>query len=175
MLGSDDIVCSKLLDVYTPSMEKGIDLIGLIDCYFLDARDSTLKYWKGYTNHRIGESIGMARMMSKDLLERMNWNVWSKGLKKGLDSSMMRNLRSLKPFGGERLVKKPIRYWIVIMKDTTNPMRKNGPRSHIEIYTSTTWTSIPLGCSVFLDIIKLDNLNEDLKVEQQGCLWLSRN
>ena len=97
MLGSDDIICSNLLDVYTPAMEANVELIGLIDCYFLDARVNTFKYWKGYTNNRRGESIGMARMLSKDLLIRMNWNIWKPGLKKGLDRSMMNNLRHLKP------------------------------------------------------------------------------
>lgn len=96
MLGSDDIVCSKLLKVYTKSMEESIDLIGLIDCYFLDSRDSTFKFWQGYKNHRRGESIGMARMISKRLIEKMGWKVWSDGLNKGLDSSMMKNLKRIK-------------------------------------------------------------------------------
>ena len=93
MLGSDDVICSNLLDVYTPEMEKGIDLIGLIDCYFLDARINTLYHWIGYTNHRRNESIGMARMISKRLLNRIDWNIWDKGLRKGLDASMMRNFK----------------------------------------------------------------------------------
>jgi hypothetical protein len=95
MLGSDDLISSNLLDIYTPAMEEGFDLIGLKDCYFLDARTDELTYWAGYTNHRRGESLGMARMLSRGLLMKMNWNIWQSGLKKGLDSSMMRNIKRL--------------------------------------------------------------------------------
>jgi len=96
MLGSDDLICSNLLDVYTEEMEKGIDLIGLKDCYFLDSRNLEFSHWLGYRNHRIGESIGMARMLSKNLLDRIDWNVWRKPINKGLDSEMMRVLKSVR-------------------------------------------------------------------------------
>ena len=97
MLGSDDFICSNLLDVYTDEMEKGTDLIGLLDCYFFDARVNKLNYWVGYRNHRRGESIGMARMISKKLLDRLDWKVWHKPLNKGLDGEMMRVFKRL-PF-----------------------------------------------------------------------------
>lgn len=96
MLGSDDFICSNLLDVYTSEMEKGTELIGLIDCYFLDSRIDKLSYWVGYRNHRRGESIGMARMLSKGLLNKLDWKVWTIQANKGLDSIMMKKLRSLK-------------------------------------------------------------------------------
>jgi hypothetical protein len=92
-LGSDDLICSNLINTYSSEMEKGTDLIGLIDCYFLDSRNDKLSYWIGYTNHRYGESIGMARMMSRRLLDKMNWKLWKSDLKKGLDGSMMKNLK----------------------------------------------------------------------------------
>ena len=95
MLGSDDVICSNLLKTYTPAMEEGFDLIGLLDCYFIDSRDLRVSYWRGYTNHRRGESIGMARLLSRDLLMRLDWKVWQDGLKKGLDSSMMKNINRL--------------------------------------------------------------------------------
>ena len=95
MLGSDDFVCSNFLDVYTTEMEKGTDLIGLIDCYFLDARVNELTHWLGYRNHRIGESIGMARMLSKNLLDTLNWEVWAQQANKGLDSMMMKKLNTI--------------------------------------------------------------------------------
>ncbi len=95
MLGSDDLICSNLLDVYTYEMEKGIDLIGLTDCYFLDSRDLKFNYWVGYRNHRIGESIGMARMLSKNILDKTNWNIWRNTINKGLDNEMMKTLRAV--------------------------------------------------------------------------------
>lgn len=95
MMGSDDFVCSNFLDVYTPEMEKGTDLIGLIDCYFLDARINELTHWIGYRNHRRGESIGMARMLSKNLLDTIDWKVWVQPANKGLDSIMMDRLKTI--------------------------------------------------------------------------------
>ena len=96
MLGSDDFICSNLLGVYTKEMDKGTDLIGLLDCYFLDARVNSLTHWLGYRNHRRGESIGMARMLSSKFLDKLDWQMWVKPINKGLDSEMMRNIRSVK-------------------------------------------------------------------------------
>ena len=96
MLGSDDFICSRLLDVYTPAMEEGIDLIGLLDCYFLDSRSDRFAHWRGYRNHRKGESIGMARMLSKNLLDKMDWKVWPIPANRGLDSIMMKRLLLIK-------------------------------------------------------------------------------
>jgi glycosyltransferase involved in cell wall biosynthesis len=96
MLGSDDFICSNLLDTYTPEMEKGTDLIGLLDCYFLDSRIDEFTHWIGYRNSRRGESIGMARMLSKGLLDKIGWEVWMQPANRGLDSIMMRKLNSIK-------------------------------------------------------------------------------
>jgi len=95
MLGSDDFVCSNLIKTYTKEMEKGTDLIGLLDCYFLDARTNVFNHWVGYRNHRRGESIGMARMLSKRLLNKLDWKVWHKPINKGLDGEMMRVFKRL--------------------------------------------------------------------------------
>ena len=96
MLGSDDFICSNLIDVYSKEMDKGTDLIGLLDCYFFDARINELTHWLGYRNHRRGESIGMARMLSKNLLDKLDWNVWNKPINRGLDSEMMKQVKSIK-------------------------------------------------------------------------------
>jgi len=96
MLGSDDFICSNLIGAYSKEMDKGTDLIGLIDCYFLDSRTDEFNYWLGYRNHRRGESIGMARMLSAKLLDKLDWSVWDTPANKGLDSMMMKRLKTIK-------------------------------------------------------------------------------
>lgn len=94
-VGSDDIMSESLLDFYLESMDKGIDFIGLLDCYFYDLLSKRLIYWGGYTNHRIGETIGTFRMLSSRLLGALNWEPWDSELSKSLDGSMMKKLAKI--------------------------------------------------------------------------------
>ncbi|TFG90141.1 MAG: hypothetical protein E4H16_02375 [Candidatus Atribacteria bacterium] len=101
VMGSDDLISNSLIDAYMPHMLKGEPLIGILDIYFYDMFDKSLHYWPGYgfkkaDMGRKGEPLGMARCLSRDLLNRMKWNVWTDNINKGLDWSMWHKLKAHK-------------------------------------------------------------------------------
>ena len=70
ILGSDDFIDDSLIENYIAHLKY--DVVGVKDCYFYNTRNREGAYWSGYTfPHRIGESIGMARMLSRKVYERL--------------------------------------------------------------------------------------------------------
>jgi len=75
----------------------GYDFIGLKDMYIFDEKTNRLYYWGGYKKEsgRYGETIGLGRCLSKNLIEFLNYNPWKPGLNKSLDSSMQAKLKEI--------------------------------------------------------------------------------
>lgn len=82
ILGSDDIFYG--LDAYKEYL-KDYDFIAVEDCYVQNYKTGETRYWEGYTNHRKGEPVGTGRCFSRDLLIRMNWDLWIGAGNNGLD------------------------------------------------------------------------------------------
>lgn len=76
MLGSDDILSSNLMLYYIQQLNKGFDFIGFLDCYFMNLESGDMIYWKGYRGQRSGEPIGAWRCLSRNLLDKLNWEAW---------------------------------------------------------------------------------------------------
>lgn len=98
ILGSDDFIDSRLIDKYIVALEKGMDVIGIVDCYFYHTGSKESMYWQGYTNFRKGETIGMARMVSKKVFNRLRGKLWPSNMDSGLDYNMMKKLKKHKDF-----------------------------------------------------------------------------
>lgn len=103
ILGSDDFVSKSLLLAYKTLILSGVSLAGLPKAYFLNLNASppTLILWNGYGSsakclgqpHRLGETIGMARVLSKSLLEKLDYSLWpGLELNKGLDYHSLRRM-----------------------------------------------------------------------------------
>ncbi len=77
LLGSDDIINLTLFEKYLELIAKGFDLIELKDIYYFNAPDGKAAYCRGYTNFRKGEPIAPGRVISKKLLDKYDWNLWT--------------------------------------------------------------------------------------------------
>lgn len=87
-VGSSDWLSDNWLPVMIPYLSN-YDLIGVPGCHFLHLCDEPLLcHWKGYTNGRDGESIGIGRLLSRQLLERIHYEPFKPELNNSLDSSM---------------------------------------------------------------------------------------
>ena len=83
LIGSDDLISKETILHYIKCVNDGIDYTGFKD---FNLYDGTLYYWEGYTNERSGEPIGAGRFYSKNLLDKLDWDLWGeKDLNKGLD------------------------------------------------------------------------------------------
>jgi hypothetical protein len=77
LMGSDDIICNNLFDLYLDYMEQGIDYIYLMDGFFFDTTTKKSLYWAGYRqDHNKGDSLGAGRMLSKKMMEKMDYQCW---------------------------------------------------------------------------------------------------
>lgn len=93
-VGSSDWVSDNWLPAMAPYiMEQGIDLIGKPDFYLLDI-GTILRFchWPGYgTGSRKNEPIGIGRILSARILNKMNWKPIADNLNHSIDWSMYQN------------------------------------------------------------------------------------
>lgn len=90
VLGSDDFICESTFKFYSKQVSKGALFLGFQDCYLHDFSTKKTIYWKGYgaagvkqsQPHRVGETIGLGRVLRRELLEFMDFDLW-----KGVDAN----------------------------------------------------------------------------------------
>lgn len=103
-VGSSDWVSDNWIQILGQYLND-FDMIGLPGCYLLDInttkRVKRAVYWPGYIGPREGESIGIGRIISRRILEKMNWQPFE-ALEHSLDYSMMK--RIIKAEGKIKLV-----------------------------------------------------------------------
>ena len=103
-LGSDDIMSIPTFRFILNKIKQGFDEIAPMDLYIYDVQSKRLVYSRGYTNHRKGERLAIGRVIHKDVLNKINWTMWSNDKNRNLDG----NSKSL--LNGA--VKKPYYYWL---------------------------------------------------------------
>jgi len=103
-VGSSDWVSDKWVEVMLPYL-KTYDMVGKAGCHLLDIKDSDsfrLVFWPGYRNgglkhdphvrHRVKESIGIGRMISKAGLDKIDWKPFTNTSNNSLDWEMYQKL-----------------------------------------------------------------------------------
>ena len=93
MLGSDDTIEGH--ENYKTWLLQGYEFIGLKDIYIKNLYTGEVKHWKGYTNHRRGETAGAGRCFSKSLLDKLDWTLWTINKNNGLDGDLMNKLSKI--------------------------------------------------------------------------------
>lgn len=93
-VGSSDWISDNWLPTLMP-MLKDFDMVGAPGCHFLDINSSgTMKalYWPGYNNKRRSETIGIGRVLSARILEKIGWKPFDDKLDNSLDYEMNRKV-----------------------------------------------------------------------------------
>lgn len=95
-MGSDDIISPELYKMYLKILKKGADFIGVTDFYFYDLKSRKAIYWAGYReSYRWGLTCGAGRMLSKELLDKLDWELWDDEHSYGLDHGMQLKLNRI--------------------------------------------------------------------------------
>ena len=99
IVGSDDVMSEGVVPFYLERLAEGEHAVGFSDMYALDLGTLEALYWEGYAEDspRAGDTIGLGRCLSAEVLKRTKWTLWEDELNKTLDSSMTRTLRALNP------------------------------------------------------------------------------
>ncbi|SJN11483.1 hypothetical protein CZ787_06030 [Halomonas citrativorans] len=125
ILGSDDFICENTLKFYSRKVSNGTLFLGFQDCYLHDFSTQKTIYWKGYgasneqqsQPHRVGETIGLGRVLRRELLEFMDFDLWKgMGANKSLDGIMKNKITEktgflpVKPVHGFNLILGDVNY-----------------------------------------------------------------
>lgn len=93
-VGSSDWISENWINIYAPYL-VAFDMIGTTNCYFLDINTNgqrRLIHWKGYTNNRAGEAIGIGRMYSMRILKKLNGKLFNDAADSSMDYQSMQNV-----------------------------------------------------------------------------------
>lgn len=94
-LGSDDLISKRTYDFLYKKMKLGYDAICNMDLYVYDTLTKTTTYNKEYRGERAGEPKAPGRCYSKNLLNKLNWTLWSDNIECNLDNNLHMRLKEL--------------------------------------------------------------------------------
>ena len=89
-VGSSDFVCDDWINIMRPYVEQ-YHLTGTPGCAFADVPSRgqiRVVKWSGYVGERSNESIGIGRLLSKKLLDLLDWKPFDPTKDSSMDSSM---------------------------------------------------------------------------------------
>jgi hypothetical protein len=87
-VGSSDWVCNDWVTLMKPHLNQ-YHFVGIPGMYLLDIQEQIrLCKWNGYIGVRSNESIGIGRMLSRELLDKINWTPFDPLKDSSLDRSM---------------------------------------------------------------------------------------
>ena len=100
IVGSDDLIDTNLLKFYDQKLKQGYMMVGIKDFYIYDSEKRKLAYWRGYGElndaHRMNETIGLARCLSRTLLDKLDFNIWNDlNISRNLDGAMTTRLKEV--------------------------------------------------------------------------------
>jgi hypothetical protein len=95
-VGSSDWICEDWIDYCEPYIGR-YDMVGKPDFYLLDyGKILRLCHWKGYTDpRRQNEPIGIGRLISKRVLDLLDWQPMDPSLDSSLDYSMWKKVQAV--------------------------------------------------------------------------------
>jgi hypothetical protein len=87
IVGSDDIMTAKAIQLSLSHIDLGADVVGLKDLYYYDTRNK-----QAYYGERHNPGAGM--IATSNVLDRVNWQPWDLGLNRYLDRSFTNRMQT---------------------------------------------------------------------------------
>jgi hypothetical protein len=127
-LGSDDIICPELLK-HQIELAKDYDVIEVKDIYYYDTRSRVFVYCQGYTNHRKGEPLAVARFVNTKVFDKIGWSVWNENKRRGIDSDFHKKLNQF----NRKQIKIKDRFLVLDIKTSENISKFDVTRNNWKI------------------------------------------
>ena len=89
IVGSDDLVTPQYVDAVKYLLARGVDYISLPTLYFYNLDTGRMHYC-------LAERLGLGRVLSRRLLDMLDWEPWPNDLNSGLDGAMWDRISKLK-------------------------------------------------------------------------------
>lgn len=91
-MGSDTFFLPQTWEYINRGIASGHDMAGFLDVHMYDTETRKAVYWPGYRGTRQGETIGPLRMVSRAVMDYVNWEPYDGTRRRSLDASMMHKL-----------------------------------------------------------------------------------
>jgi len=87
------------MNLYLKYINEGYEYLYLLDCYFYDTQRKCGLYWGGYRmSNNAGHPAGIGRMLSKNLMDKLEWKPWYDVKLSGrLDEAMNQKMAEIRP------------------------------------------------------------------------------
>ena len=100
IMGSDDLITRKILEFYIEKIKQGHLLVGIKDFFIYESKLKKLAHWRGYgklnDGHRMDETIGLGRCLTRPLLDKIDFQIWGGlNLNRNLDGAMTQRLKEV--------------------------------------------------------------------------------
>lgn len=99
IVGSDDLIDERVIRRYVQALDDGYLFSGFEDAFVYEPIGDDFIYWPGYGDitsampKRILETVGLGRMLSRELLEMLDFTIWGdKEANSSLDGIMHKRL-----------------------------------------------------------------------------------
>ena len=94
ILGSDDIVSTSFIEYQISKSDT--DLSGMEDLWFwgLNPKRAGFRTFGHWTSN-LNKLLGVGRMVSRKMLEKLDWKLWDDDLRSGLDRSALDRVRGV--------------------------------------------------------------------------------
>lgn len=92
-IDSDSLISIEFFYYYDKLVKEGFDYSGILDLQCL-LKDK-ICYWSGYDNHRIGETHGTGKFLSRNMLNKLGWRPWRESQDKYVDRILHNNQKDL--------------------------------------------------------------------------------
>jgi len=93
ILGSDDIASTSFIEY---QMRQDADLSGMEDLWFWGLERSRAGYKTfGHWISNLNKILGVGRMVSRRMIEQLDWKLWDDDLVRGLDRSLLDRVRPI--------------------------------------------------------------------------------
>lgn len=92
---TDDLLPVEQILLYVRFLEQGYPYIGIRDIYFFEGASKKMIHFfypQGHSN--FGTTLGLGRCVSRELLDKVNWRLWSDDLNRNMDINMTKTISS---------------------------------------------------------------------------------
>lgn len=87
-IGSDDLITDRMLNHYIPYLHK-FAFMGISDAAYIESETGECR--RLISNK---STYGAGRLIARNVLEQMNWNIWDNNLQRGLDNNSTLRIES---------------------------------------------------------------------------------
>ena len=87
-IGSDDLITNQMLNHYLKYFDK-YDFFGISDVVYVESETGECRRLSNKAT-----TYGAGRIIKREILEELNWKIWSDDLNRGLDNDSIRRIES---------------------------------------------------------------------------------